>query len=116
MNNKNLYLRGFHAPPFFVKSSSKPAAFADRFFCRFLGSIAGFVGEMGGGGTCFVENLSFLKHGQIYQPMLKEKAGSGSRAHSRRSSASMSLQPVILWRVALQQGPASASPTSFRMR
>jgi hypothetical protein len=37
--------------------------------------------------------------------MLKEKAGSGSRAHSRRSSASMSLQSAIPWRVALQQCP-----------
>jgi len=35
--------------------------------------------------------------------MLKEKAGSGSRAHSRRSSASMSLQSAIPRRVALQQ-------------
>jgi hypothetical protein len=43
--------------------------------------------------------------GKSINPMLKEKDGSGSRAHSRRSSASMSLQPVIPWRVALQQGP-----------
>jgi hypothetical protein len=43
--------------------------------------------------------------GKSIDPMLKEKAGSGSRAHSRRSSASMSLQPAIPWRVALQQCP-----------
>jgi hypothetical protein len=43
--------------------------------------------------------------GKSIDPMFQEKAGSGSRAHSRRSSASMSLQPVIPWRVALQQGP-----------
>jgi hypothetical protein len=43
--------------------------------------------------------------GKSINPMLKEKAGSGSRAHSRRSSVSMSLQPVIPWRVALQQCP-----------
>jgi len=43
--------------------------------------------------------------GKSIDPMLKEKAGSGSRAHSRRSSASMSLQPVIPPRVALQQCP-----------
>jgi hypothetical protein len=40
--------------------------------------------------------------GKSFDPMLKEKAGSGSRAHSRRSSASMSLQSVIPQRVALQ--------------
>jgi hypothetical protein len=33
--------------------------------------------------------------GKSIDPMWKEKAGSGSRAHSRRSSASMSLQPAI---------------------
>jgi len=44
--------------------------------------------------------------GKSINPMLKEeKAGSGSRAHSRRSSVSMSLQPAIPWRVALQQCP-----------
>jgi hypothetical protein len=43
--------------------------------------------------------------GKSINPMLKEKAGSGNRAHSRRSSVSMSLQPTIPWRVALQQGP-----------
>jgi hypothetical protein len=43
--------------------------------------------------------------GKSIDPMLKQKAGSGSRAHSRRSSVSMSLQPVIPWQVALQQGP-----------
>jgi hypothetical protein len=43
--------------------------------------------------------------GKSIDPMLKQKAGSGSRAHSRRSSASMSLQPVIPRRVALQQSP-----------
>jgi hypothetical protein len=43
--------------------------------------------------------------GKSIDPMLKEKAGSGSRAHSRRSSASMSLQSAIPWRVALQQCP-----------
>jgi hypothetical protein len=43
--------------------------------------------------------------GKSINPMLKEKAGSSSRAHSRHSSASMSLQPAIPWRVALQQGP-----------
>jgi hypothetical protein len=43
--------------------------------------------------------------GKSIDPMLKEKAGSGSRAHSRRSSASMSLQPVIPPQVALQQCP-----------
>jgi len=43
--------------------------------------------------------------GKSIDPMLKEKAGSGCRAHSRRSSASMSLQPVIPRRVALQQSP-----------
>jgi hypothetical protein len=43
--------------------------------------------------------------GKSIDPMLKEKAGSGSRTHSRRSSVSMSLQPVIPWRVALQQCP-----------
>jgi hypothetical protein len=42
--------------------------------------------------------------GKSIDPMLKEKAGSGSRAHSRRSSASMSLQPAIPWQVALPQG------------
>jgi hypothetical protein len=47
----------------------------------------------------------FSRHGEIYRSDVKQKAGSGSRAHSRRSSASMSLQPVIPWRVALQQGP-----------
>src|ERR1039458_6547788 len=47
----------------------------------------------------------FQGMGKSIDPMLTEKAGSGSRAHSRRSSASMSLQPVIPWRVALQQGP-----------
>jgi len=41
--------------------------------------------------------------GKSFDPMLKEKAGSGSRAHSRRSSASMSLQSAIPRRVALQQ-------------
>jgi hypothetical protein len=41
--------------------------------------------------------------GKSINPMLKEKAGSGSRAHSRRSSASMSLQSAIPWQVALQQ-------------
>lgn len=48
---------------------------------------------------------SFQGMGKSIDPMLKEKAGSGSRAHSRRSSVSMSLQPVIPWRVALQQYP-----------
>jgi hypothetical protein len=43
--------------------------------------------------------------GKSIDPMLKEKAGSGSRAHSRRSSASMSFQPAIPWWVALQQCP-----------
>jgi hypothetical protein len=43
--------------------------------------------------------------GKSIDPMWKEKAGSRSRAHSRRSSASMSLQPAIPWRVALQQWP-----------
>src|ERR1019366_10594524 len=43
--------------------------------------------------------------GKSIDPMWKEKAGSDSRAHSRRSSASMSLQPAIPWRVALQQCP-----------
>jgi len=43
--------------------------------------------------------------GKSIDPMWKEKAGSGSGAHSRRSSASISLQPVIPWRVALQQSP-----------
>jgi hypothetical protein len=43
--------------------------------------------------------------GKSIDPMLKEKAGRSNRAHSRRSSASMSLQPVIPWRVALQQCP-----------
>jgi hypothetical protein len=43
--------------------------------------------------------------GKSINPMLKEKAGSGNRAHSRRSSVSMSLQPVIPRRVALQQRP-----------
>jgi len=43
--------------------------------------------------------------GKSIDPMWKEQAGSGSRAHSRRSSASMSLQPAIPWRVALQQCP-----------
>jgi len=43
--------------------------------------------------------------GKSINPMLKEKAGSGSRAPSRRSSVSMSLQPAIPWRVALQQCP-----------
>jgi hypothetical protein len=43
--------------------------------------------------------------GKSINPMLKEKAGSSSRAHSRHSSASMSLQPAIPWRVALQQCP-----------
>jgi hypothetical protein len=43
--------------------------------------------------------------GKSIDPMLKEKAGSGSRAHSQRSSASMSLQSAIPWRVALQQCP-----------
>jgi hypothetical protein len=42
--------------------------------------------------------------GKSINPMLK-KAGSGSRAHPRRSSVSMSLQPAIPWRVALQQCP-----------
>src|ERR1700676_3033368 len=41
--------------------------------------------------------------GKSIDPMLKEKTGSGSRAHSRRSSASMSLRSAIPWRVALQQ-------------
>jgi len=41
--------------------------------------------------------------GKSFDPMLKENAGSGNRAHSRHSSASMSLQPVIPQRVALQQ-------------
>jgi len=43
--------------------------------------------------------------GKSINPMLEEKAGSGRRAHSRCSSVSMSLQPVIPWRVALQQCP-----------
>jgi len=43
--------------------------------------------------------------GKSINPMLKEKAGSGGRAHSRRSSVSMSLQPAIPRRVALQQCP-----------
>jgi hypothetical protein len=43
--------------------------------------------------------------GKSIDPMLKEKAGSGSRARPLRSSVSMSLQPAIPWRVALQQGP-----------
>ena len=43
--------------------------------------------------------------GKSIDPMWKEKAGSGSGAHSRRSSASISLQPVIPWRVAFQQSP-----------
>jgi hypothetical protein len=41
--------------------------------------------------------------GKSIDPMLKEKAGSGSRAHSRRSSASMSFQSANPWHVALQQ-------------
>jgi hypothetical protein len=37
----------------------------------------------------------FQGMGKSFDPMLKEKAGSGSRAHSRRSSASMSLQSAM---------------------
>jgi hypothetical protein len=54
--------------------------------------------------------------GKSIDPMWKEKAGSGSRAHSRRSSASMSLQPAIPWRVALQQCPEGVKKSSsFRI-
>ena len=42
--------------------------------------------------------------GKSIDPMLK-KAGSGSCDRFRRSSASMSLQSAIPWRVALQQCP-----------
>jgi len=45
----------------------------------------------------------FQGMGKSIDPMLKEKAGSCGRAHSRRSSASMSLQSAIPRRVALQQ-------------
>src|ERR1035438_6605159 len=43
--------------------------------------------------------------GKCIDPMLVGNAGSGVRHRPRRSSASMSLQPVIPWRVALQQRP-----------
>src|ERR1700690_4256001 len=43
--------------------------------------------------------------GKSIDPMLKQKAGSGSPAYSRRSSVSMSLQPAFPRQGALQQGP-----------
>ena len=43
--------------------------------------------------------------GKSIDPMLKQKAGSGSPAYSRRSSVSMSLQPAIPRLGALQQCP-----------
>jgi Restriction endonuclease len=40
--------------------------------------------------------MSFSRHGRSFEPIWEEKAGSGIRAHSRPSSASMSLSRISL--------------------
>ena len=40
--------------------------------------------------------MSFSRHGRSFDPIWEEKAGSGIRAHSRPSSASMSLSRISL--------------------
>ena len=48
--------------------------------------------------------MSLARHGEIYRSDVEMKCREqASVAHSRRSSASMSLQPAIPWQVALQQ-------------
>jgi hypothetical protein len=47
--------------------------------------------------------MSFSRHGEIYRSDVGWQSRERLRPRSRRSSASMSLQPAIPWRVALPQ-------------
>jgi hypothetical protein len=50
--------------------------------------------------------MSFLRHGKSFDPMLElTRRGAATVTCSQRSSASMSFQLAIPWRIARQQDP-----------